>query len=135
MPKRTDIAYLYDGSYEGFLCCVFESFEKREIPSDILAEDGAQLSLFPARAIPTDASRASRVAASIPRRISREAEEFVYVAFHTCLNCREIRLLAFLRLGYKAGPAVMHMLADETIAPLFAAVRHAQKFADVSVCR
>ena len=126
MPKRTDIAYLYDGSYEGFLCCVFESFEKQEIPSDILAEDGAQLSLFPARAIPTDASRASRVAASIPRRISREAEEFVYVAFHTCLNCREIRLLAFLRLGYKAGPAVMHMLADETIAQLFAAVRHAQ---------
>ena len=55
MPKRTDIAYLYDGSYEGFLCCVFESFEKQEIPSDILAEDGAQLSLFPARAIPTDA--------------------------------------------------------------------------------
>ena len=104
MPKRTDIAYLYDGSYEGFLCCVFESFEKQEIPSDILAEDGAQLSLFPARAIPTDASRASRVAASIPRRISREAEEFVYVAFHTCLNCREIRLLAFLRLGYKPGP-------------------------------
>ena len=41
MPKRTDIAYLYDGSYEGFLCCVFESFEKREIPSDILTEDGA----------------------------------------------------------------------------------------------
>lgn len=66
------------------------------------------------------------MAAPFPARISREAEEFVYVAFHTCLNCREIRLLAFLRLGYKAGPAVMHMLADETIAPLFAAVRHAQ---------
>ena len=43
MPKRTDIAYLYDGSYEGFLCCVFESFEKQEIPSDILAEGVARL--------------------------------------------------------------------------------------------
>ena len=30
MPPRklhdADVVYLYDGSFEGFLCCVFESF-------------------------------------------------------------------------------------------------------------
>ena len=28
----TDTAYCYDGSFAGFLCCVFESFAQHEIP-------------------------------------------------------------------------------------------------------
>ena len=26
-----DVVYLYDGSFEGFLCCVYESFAQHEI--------------------------------------------------------------------------------------------------------
>ena len=38
MPDRTNIIYRYDGTYEGLLCCVFESYEKREIPSEIITD-------------------------------------------------------------------------------------------------
>ena len=27
-----DVVYLYDGSFEGFLCCVFDSFAQHELP-------------------------------------------------------------------------------------------------------
>ena len=27
-----DVVYLYDGSFEGFLCCVYESFVQHELP-------------------------------------------------------------------------------------------------------
>ena len=27
-----DVVYLYDGSFEGFLCCVYESFAQHELP-------------------------------------------------------------------------------------------------------
>ena len=27
-----DMVYEYDGSYEGFLCCIFESYVNREFP-------------------------------------------------------------------------------------------------------
>ena len=30
-------AYRYDGSFDGFLCCVFESFLKKETPAAISA--------------------------------------------------------------------------------------------------
>ena len=30
-----DVVYLYDGSFEGFLCCVFESFAQHELPSTL----------------------------------------------------------------------------------------------------
>ena len=32
----TDMAYRYDGSFPGFLCCIFESYAKRELPAAVL---------------------------------------------------------------------------------------------------
>ena len=49
-----NVAYRYDGSFAGFLCCVFESFTQREIPSLIAAPDAEQLVLFEMRDIPTE---------------------------------------------------------------------------------
>ena len=31
----SDTVYRYDGSFQGFLCCVFESFARREIPAAV----------------------------------------------------------------------------------------------------
>ena len=33
MSFRTDISYCYDGTFDGLLSCVFESFDKKELPS------------------------------------------------------------------------------------------------------
>ena len=35
MPDTSNVIYLYDGSYDGFLCCVFDSVYRRELPQDI----------------------------------------------------------------------------------------------------
>ena len=102
MPKRTDIAYLYDGSYEGFLCCVFESFENHEIPSDILAETDAQLSLFPrapshGRPVPA-AWRPPFPAASRAKR-KNSCTRFSYLS-----HCRESACWPFCAWDTKPGP-------------------------------
>ncbi len=58
MPYRTDIVYRYDGTLDGFLCCVaYESYASREMPAAILGPDDAQLSLLETREIATDPSR------------------------------------------------------------------------------
>ena len=126
MHQRTDIGYLYDGSYEGFLSCVFESFEKREIPPEICAENAPQITIFPMRFIATNMERARRVQISIPKRMSLEAEDFVRAAFYSCMPGREGSLLAFLRMGYKMGPRVLSCLTDPTVNALFNAARHAK---------
>ena len=46
MRQRSDLIYVYDGSYEGFLCCVFEAFLAKERPFDILTEDRLEPTLF-----------------------------------------------------------------------------------------
>ena len=63
----TDIAYRYDGSFPGFLCCIFESYAKKELPAAVLPPEEGQLSLFGSRDIPTDMARASRVAVGLAR--------------------------------------------------------------------
>ncbi len=116
--------YEYDGSFDGLMCCVFESYENKELPMDVLPQ-GAQLPmLLPVKVIETDAERAKRVKASIPKKMGKEAAEFVRNAFLTCHPQKELLTLKFLRLGFRCGPSVMDMLTDETVHALFTAVNH-----------
>lgn len=124
MPYRTDIIYRYDGTLDGFLCCVYESYLNREMPAAILGPEDEQLSLLETREIATDPFRAARVLKSIPARISEDALHLVERAMLTCLPEREKHLLRFLRLGYQKGAAVMDMLHDDAVAPVMNAVTH-----------
>ncbi|WP_411675975.1 TIGR03915 family putative DNA repair protein [Caproicibacter sp.] len=117
-----NIIYRYDGSFEGLLCCVFESYERKEIPFAVLPPDDGQIMLAPEREITADSEKAARVAASIPKKIGPEAVGFVKRAFLTCLPGKERHILLFLRLGYRHGPQVMEMLANDTVHVLFQAV-------------
>ena len=59
--RPVDLIYCYDGSLDGFLSCVFESFARREMPFAVWPPEGEQPSFCPARQVPTDPARAARV--------------------------------------------------------------------------
>ena len=124
MSDGANLIYRYDGSFEGLMCCVFESYAKNEIPSDILPPDAEQTVLLPEKEVVTDERKAGRVLSSIPPKMGAEAYDFVRRAFLTCLEQKELFILLFLRLGYKKGPAVMSMLTDDVVDTLRKAVRH-----------
>ena len=104
MSDRTTVMYYYDGTYNGFLSCVFESFAEKETPAAILPVDEAdQTCLFGAKYIETDLRRAERVRVSIPKKMGMEAQDLLERAFFTCMPEKELRMLEFMRLGYKVG--------------------------------
>lgn len=123
MSDRGDVIYSYDGSFDGFLCCVFESFMKKEHPADICSLRETQPSLLPAYYVETDEASARRVEASIPAKMGRDAPEFLQHAFLSCLPRKELHMLDFMRLGYKHGPKVMQMLTHDTVNILKKAVQ------------
>jgi probable DNA metabolism protein len=127
MYNRSNVIYRYDGSYDGLLCCVFESYDKREIPEDILLPDMSPGLLFSEKSIVTDPEKANRVLVSIPKKIGVSAHDFIRHAFLTCLPQKELNILLFLRLGYQYGPSVMQMLTEPTVNVLFKAVRHLER--------
>lgn len=127
MPTGSDLIYCYDGSFDGLLCCVFESYEKKEIPLAIQMTAAAQPLLFATKQIPTDSQKAGRVLASIPQKLGPAALNFVQHAFLTCLKQKELTILLFLRLGYRYGPSVMNRLTDNVVGTLCQAVKHLER--------
>jgi len=124
MPYRTDIAYVYDGSFDGLLCCVFESYYKRELPFAIFDYNAEQESLFARREILTNPENAKRVENSIIEKISRDALELVRMCYLSNTSERELAILNFLRMGYKIGGGVVDMLAHDTVRPITKAARN-----------
>jgi len=118
MHYRTDLAYLYDGSFEGLLCCVYESYILYELPLLIFDYGQAQETLFPVKEIATDQPSAKKVEQSIIRRISREALDLVRLCYYSEMENREIAILNFLRLGYKVGPSVTDMLSSDVVSTI-----------------
>ena len=127
MPNQSNLIYQYDGSFDGLLCCVFESYDKKEIPMDIFLLDTPQTTLFYIKKITTDFEKSSRVLASIPKKIGPYALDFVRRAFLTCFTQKELYILLFLRMGYRYGPSVMNMLTDDVVNTLVKAVKHLDK--------
>ncbi len=117
-----EVLYCYDGSFDGFLCCVFESYASRERPAAIVRDEDLEPTLFSTRQIVTDAGHARRVSAKI-RQLSPEAARLLRRGFLTCMPDREIRLYRLIGKLLKEGPGFLQDLSDETLYPVLKAVR------------
>lgn len=124
MVKRSNVIYEYDGSFEGLMCCVFESYYRREIPLDIMPHFKVQTNFLPSIKVTTDSIKSGRVIKSIPRKMGNQTLNFVKYAFLSCVSQKELYILLFLRKGYYYGPPVMTMLADDVVNRLFKAVKY-----------
>lgn len=124
MSQWPSFSYSYDGSFQGFLSCVFSSYVNRERPACFSTMDDPRLSLWPSRAVESNREHASRVYRALSQRISKDAQRLVVHGFLTCLPDRELYLYEFIRLGFQRGPAVLRDLTDDRVAVLNRAVQH-----------
>ncbi|MCI8477404.1 MAG: DNA metabolism protein [Oscillospiraceae bacterium] len=118
----TQVSYCYDGSFAGFLSCVFDSYANREAPASFSTPEEPQISLWPERQAATHLERAQRVYRSVAARISPQAQVLVRRGFLTCLPERELYLWNFLRLGYRQGARVTQDLTSDWVHGLTKAV-------------
>ena len=118
-----NIIYNYDGTFDGFLCCAFESFTRKEKPADIVRHKDIQPGLLEQYNIVTDMAKANRVRKSVPKEMGCEALPFLESALMTCLEHKEMHMLNFMRLGYKTGQKIMNMLTNDTVLTLTKAVK------------
>lgn len=123
MSDRSNIIYIYDGSFDGLMCCIFESVYRNERPAAIQPEADGQGSLFETRQVETDENRAQRVKDAIKQKISKNALHFVKKAFLTCLENKELLIADFLQDGFKRGWLSMNDITGSFMQPLYNAVR------------
>lgn len=115
MFDRRDVIYLFDGSFEGLLTCVFVSFVRRELPFDVVSAETEQLCLAEILRVESSREQAERVLKAIPKKISPEAEELVKKVFLSCETGKYLLILKFLQKGFHYGGKILEMLADDTV--------------------
>ena len=105
----TDLEYIYDGTFEGFLCCIYASYVRREVPMHIYVEEGLPLLGETATWIATNWQQAQSVYVSLSKKIGMEAQDIVKEVFLTHLPNKEMLLFRYIRLGYSLGRAVVSL--------------------------
>lgn len=114
---------LFDGTIEGFLCIVYAVYYEKISPISIQIEGFEQLSLDDVpRYIETNEGKAKRVYNAVREKISVEASDYIFNAFHASDNERFFAILSYIRLGFSVG----HMV-DSYLHKDF--VRHVHKLA------
>ena len=117
-----DVVFQYDGTFEGFLCCVFESYVYKEFPIAFSGNEECW-SLYEVRYVVTEREHAHRVYDSILRR-SKGAADMVRRGFFTCLPEKESRLYAVIQKLYEEGAGFLHNISDPVYYPVAKALRH-----------
>lgn len=116
------LVYCYDGSFEGFLCCVFESYAKHEVLTAIVSDEDFEPTLYDTRFIQTDRSHSDRVYRKV-FSISQDAGRLLRQGFLTCLPQREMHLYQLIRKLLQEGPGFLRTLTDPVLYPILKAIR------------
>ena len=108
-------AYRYDGTFAGFLTCVWDALETKTEPmAFLLPEDGA--ALWEEREPPPDRDKARRLYAALSKRASPAFQKLIARGFLTCLPEKELALFTLIRRGLGEGDRARLDLSDPVMA-------------------
>ena len=126
-----DVAYVHDGTIEGLLTAVFQSYANREVPLDVITADNLQLRLGQSvRFIETDFELAQRVKRGIERAGGNAAFDAVVRASLAddpaagTIVATFIRLLMERRRAGVPSRSILDERADPRIDALVTLERH-----------
>ena len=95
------LTYVYDGSFDGLLCVIFEAYRRRRPPSRIVRAPLEQPAFFErAIEVKTEEKRARRVENGLRRAAEPEAAEKLYHAFRTEGPDVEMTLLRYVQIVF-----------------------------------
>lgn len=102
--RQTNNTYVYDGSLEGYLTCVFTAFERKETPVSIVSQDFGQMSFFSEdEFIDTSIPKAARVLKGLQQKLGRDEAERIKLAFLSDDPQRGIKLLKYIQIAMRKG--------------------------------
>lgn len=97
--------YLYDGSFEGLLTCIYDGFYSSDCLENIynMKQNNIPLLLDNIIEVPTDMLKFTKVKNSIIKKINTLSLKKIYVTFLSNYENKEILIYNYLRKAFKIG--------------------------------
>ncbi len=127
MSEKQMVVYIYDGTFEGFLCCVYNFYYNRLKPADIVSRENYNPTFYENVIIDTDYEQAYKVRFAIEEKIGRANLDFLCECFLTCLENKEMYMLRYIVKGFKVGDKINGYVTDSDVSALNNAHRHQQR--------
>jgi probable DNA metabolism protein len=110
--------YLYDGSFDGLLTCIYRNYYQ-EAASGIYQQENYQPALMiNSTVVVTDPVLAARVYEAIETKISEDALKLIYHTYLSSAANKENLILRYLRLGFRIGPNINLYHSHSDVYPL-----------------
>lgn len=110
------VVFIYDGSFEGLLTSVFESYYASQKPDKIISRyEYEQNFLNTCIDIITDTQKAQKVTYAIKSKISDMTLEYAYSAYLSELPGISDEIYRYIRLGFKIGKDINKYLTESTV--------------------
>jgi len=116
VEKSREVAVVFDGSFDGFLCVIYAVYYCKIIPLSIQSQDKVQLTLDNEMYhVDTDSSQATRVMNGLREKISQDATSCIYHAFLSGEDDKYMAMLQYIQLGFKVGHMVDSHLKEDCV--------------------
>jgi len=110
--------FLYDHTFDGLLTCVFEAFNRKEFPENIVGEN-EQLPLFTESfRVITDDAKADRILKALRKKISKSALDMLFISYLSELKGIEICIFRYIRKALLAEKSIETNFADLDVLEL-----------------
>ena len=115
------VAYVYDGTLEGLLCAIFETYVRKEVPLDVVTSEHLQLRLGQeVYEVTTDATLAKRVRAGLVKTCGAEVYDAVRVASVSDEPQAGSIICTFVRYSMQWQGNTLNQLANPEVQPFIA---------------
>ena len=113
------LIYTYDNTLEGFLCCIFEAYARREEPEVISCEQGMQYQLEQElHPVATIEEHWQRVRSGIHKKLGRLTWEKIHASYCASIAGKEMLLYRYLKQGFDRGAVALDDISHPDILPL-----------------
>lgn len=114
--ENGDLIYLYDGTFDGLLTSVFESYSNKEVPYKIAFEENFQQSFNnKIKIIKTDLIKSKRVADGFSKKAGKQAFDNIVTSFLSNDFEKENKIFMYIKTGLSKGPSFINQIALDEV--------------------
>ena len=117
LSENNSIYFIFDGSFEGLLCCVFEAFDKKTLPFTISQHPLPDL-FADSMTIETETQKANRVLNGLKKKISPSAMNMLFTCWLSELKEVEMLLFHYICKAFLSEKSIELNFADTDVLEL-----------------